>query len=65
MLLDEWEARGRDVGILVAAPRKDGAAPLFIAAQSGNAECAKLLLQAGAEVDQPRLVSKFNCLVDL
>ena len=46
----------RDTRILVAAPRKDGACPLFIAAQSGYAECARLLLEAGAEVDQTRLV---------
>ena len=43
----------------MAAPRRDGACPLFIAAQSGYAECARLLLEAGAEVDQARLVKAF------
>ena len=42
----------------MAAPRRDGACPLFIAAQSGYAECARLLLEAGAEVDQARLVGR-------
>ena len=42
----------------MAAPRRDGACPLFIAAQSGYAECARLLLEAGAEVDQARLVGQ-------
>ena len=45
---------------MVAAPRKDGASPLFIAAQSGYAECARILLEAGAEVDQARLVRFFD-----
>ena len=50
----------------MAAPRKDGACPLFIAAQSGYAECARLLLEAGAEVDQARLVRIcFNCSIQL
>ena len=48
----------RDPRILVAAPRRDGACPLFIAAQSGYAECARMLLEAGAEVDQARLVGQ-------
>ena len=57
-LIRECANRARDVHIFVGAPRRsDGAAPLFIAAQMGNAECVKALLQAGAEVDQARIVS--------
>jgi ankyrin repeat protein len=56
LLLEECALRDRHVGVFVTAPRTDGASPLFIAAQMGHAECVKLLLQHGAEVDQRRLV---------
>ncbi len=55
LLISEARRRGRDVGILVAAPREDGASPLFIAAQMGHVECVKVLLEADAEVDQSRI----------
>ena len=41
---------------------KDGATPLFLAAENGKAKCMELLLAAGAVVDLPEKIDGFTPL---
>ena len=41
-------------GLPLNTQRRDGASPLWIAAQMGHEDCVRLLLRAGAKVDLAR-----------